>query len=268
MDISSLIGITLGLLAIITGRILESGSLTSLIALTQINAFVIVIGGTLGAMIFGARKQDILNIPKLFRIAFTEVPLKPELIIPQIVKYAEKARREGLLSLEKEVATVDDLFLKQGLQLVADGTDPDIVKSIMEIELSQQEERHVQGSNMLDQAGAFAPTIGIIGAVLGLIYVMEHLSEGIERIGGGIATAFVATIYGLVFANICLHPMANKLRAKSKEEKLVREMILEGILSIQAGDNPRIIEEKLKAFISASHRLQYEAVKEALKRGG
>ena len=267
MEVSSIIGVSLGLLAIIAGRVLESQSLLGIMAFFQFQAFVIVIGGTVGAMIYGSRREDVLNIPKLFKIAFTESPSKPETIIPQMVKYAEKARREGLLSLEKEVATVDDLFLRQGLQLVADGTDPDIVKSILEIELAQQEERHTQGSNMLDQAGGYSPTIGIIGAVLGLIYVMEHLAEGIERIGGGIATAFVATIYGLVFANIVLHPTASKLRVKSKEERLVREMILEGILAIQAGDNPRIIEEKLKSFISATQRNQYEFVKETMKKG-
>jgi len=262
MDLTAPIGLLIALIGIIGGRVLEGGSPLFLL---QHTAFVIVAGGTIGAMIYSSRSLDILAFPNHLRKTFVKSETRAEEIIPQLVRFAEKARREGLLSLEREVPNVEDEFLKQGLQLVADGTDPEIVKSILTIQLEQQEVRHERVIKMYESGGGYAPTIGIIGAVLGLISVMEHLHEGIEKVGPGIAVAFVATIYGLVLANILLFPMAAKLRINSQSELLVRELILEGILSIQAGDNPRIIEERLKAFLSATERKTYEANRESRK---
>lgn len=206
-------------------------------------------------MIMGATKEELRNFGFLLKLSFQQhQPVQSTEIIPQVVKYAEKARREGLLSLEREIPNVTDPFMQQGLQLVADGTDPEIVKGILETEITKQEERHAAGPALMEAGAGYAPTVGIIGAVLGLIHVMEHLSEGIEKVGPGIAVAFVATIYGLVMANMVLLPIASKLKKISQHEIHVKEMILEGILSIQAGDNPRIIEEKLKAFCSKSER--------------
>lgn len=261
MDITVPIGLLLGFLGIIGGQILEGGNPLFLL---QPTAFIIVVGGTLGAMVFGSRSLDVINFPKHLRIVLFSPLTKPQEMIPQMVRFAEKARREGLLSLEREVTQVEDTFLKQGLQLVADGTDPEIVKSILTVQLEQQMVRHDRVAKGLEAGGGYAPTVGIIGAVLGLISVMGHLHEGVEKIGPGIAVAFVATIYGLVLANLFLFPMASKLRLRSEEEMLIREVILEGILSIQAGDNPRIIEERLKAFLSQEDRLNYEANKGAL----
>ena len=258
MDITVPIGLLLGFLGIIGGQVLEGGNPLFLI---QPTAFVIVAGGTLGAMVFGSRSLEVINFPKHVRIVFFNPTTKPHDIIPQMVRFAEKARREGLLSLEREVNDVEDVFLKQGLQLVADGTDPDIVKAILTVQLEQQMVRHDRVAKGLEAGAGYAPTVGIIGAVLGLIAVMGHLHEGIEKIGPGIAVAFVATIYGLVLANMLLFPMASKLRLRSEEEVLLRELILEGILSIQAGDNPRIIEERLKAFLSQDERKRYESNK-------
>ncbi len=262
MDLTAPIGLLIALIGIIGGRILEGGSPLFLL---QHTAFVIVAGGTIGAMIYGSRSLDILAFPAHLRKTFVKSETRVEEIIPQLVRFAEKARREGLLSLEREVPNVEDEFLKQGLQLVADGTDPEIVKLILSIQLEQQEVRHERVIKMYESGAGYAPTIGIIGAVLGLIHVMEHLHEGIEKVGPGIAVAFVATIYGLVLANVLLFPMAGKLRINSQSELLVRELILEGILSIQAGDNPRIIEERLKAFLSATERITYEANRESRK---
>lgn len=258
MDLTIPIGILIGLLGIVGGRVLEGGNPLFLL---QFTAFVIVFGGTLGAMIIGSRSFDILNFPAHLRKIYTQPTLYPQDIIPQLVQFAEKARREGLLSLEREVPQAKDAFLKQGLQLVADGTDPEIVKSILSIQLDRQAARHDRVAKIYEAGAGYAPTIGIIGAVLGLISVMEHLEGGISEIGHGIAVAFVATIYGLVLANIMFFPMANKLRLRSEEEFLIRELILEGILSIQAGDNPRILEERLKAFLSAEERVVYDAAK-------
>lgn len=258
MDWSAPIGIALGIIAIVGGRILEGGNPLFLL---QHTAFFIVFGGTFGAMIYGAQKEDVLNLFKLVGMSFRKAELHPVDVIPGLVKLAEKARREGLLSLEREVANVTDPFLKQGLQLVADGTDPEIVKSILSTQLEQIEARHGRVAKMLESGAGYAPTIGIIGAVLGLVAVMEHLSEGIDKVGPGIAVAFVATIYGLVLANMLLFPMAGKLRLLSEHELLVRQVILDGILSIQAGDNPRIIEERLKSFLSTEGRVQYDEIK-------
>lgn len=258
MDLTAPIGLLIGFLGIVGGRILEGGNPLFLL---QHTAFVIVAGGTVGAMIYGSRSLDVLNFTTHLRKTFRQPELQPQELIPQLVRFAEKARREGLLSLEREVPQAKDAFLKQGLQLVADGTDPEIVRSILEVQLEQQASRHDRVAKMYEAGGGYAPTIGIIGAVLGLIAVMEHLHEGIEKVGPGIAVAFVATIYGLVLANLLLFPMASKLRLRSEEELLIRELILEGILSIQAGDNPRILEERLKAFLSSEERRAYEASK-------
>jgi chemotaxis protein MotA len=262
MDLTAPIGLLFALIGIVGGRILEGGNPLFLL---QHTAFIIVAGGTIGAMIYGSRSLDVLAFPKHLRKTFVKSGIHAEEIIPQLVRFAEKARREGLLSLEREVPNVEDAFMKQGLQLVADGTDPEIVKSILSIQLEQQEMRHERVIKMYESGAGYAPTIGIIGAVLGLIHVMEKLSEGIDKVGPGIAVAFVATIYGLVLANILLFPMASKLKLNSQSELLVRELILEGILSIQAGDNPRIIEERLKAFLSADERQTYESNREARK---
>lgn len=262
MDITTGLGILLGVVAILGGRILEGGNPATLL---QITAFWIVGLGTFATMVIGASGQTLRQMPKTFRLAFLNKDHDPTAVIPLIVKFAEKARREGLLSLEREISGVNDPFIAQGLQLVADGTDPAIVKTILETEIAKQEERHGHVPTQLEAAGGYAPTIGIIGAVLGLIHVMEHMSEGIDKVGDGIAVAFVATVYGLFIANMLCFPIASKLRAKSKEEILVKEMILEGILSIQAGDNPRIIEEKLKSFLSLSDRQKFDAAKESAR---
>lgn len=258
MDLTIPIGLLLGFLGIVGGRVLEGGNPLFLL---QFTAFIIVFGGTVGAMIFGSRSTDVMSLPAHLRKAYTKPPLQPQDIIPQLVRFAEKARREGLLSLEREVPQAKDAFLKQGLQLVADGTDPEIVKSILSIQLDRQAARHDRVARMYEAGAGYAPTVGIIGAVLGLISVMEQLDGGIASIGHGIAVAFVATIYGLVLANMLLFPLAAKLRLRSEEELLIRELILEGILSIQAGDNPRILEERLKAFLSSEEREAYEAAK-------
>lgn len=265
MDLAAPIGIFIALVGIVGGRILEGGNPLFLV---QYTAFIIVVFGTVGAMIYGSKSLDILNFPSHLRKTFSKPELQPEALIPQLVRFAEKARREGLLSLEREVKEANDPFLKQGLQLVADGTDPEIVKSILLVQLDQQAMRHDRVAKLYEAGGGYAPTVGIIGAVLGLIAVMEHLDQGISKVGPGIAVAFVATIYGLVLANMLLFPMASKLRLMSTDEQLLRELILEGILSIQAGDNPRILEERLKAFLSQEQRLAYESTRNVPRAAG
>jgi chemotaxis protein MotA len=175
--------------------------------------------------------------------------MNPASVIATLVGFATKARREGLLGLEDEIANVNDSFLKKGIQLVVDGTDIELVRSILETDLAFLETRHKLGEGFWGTMGGYAPTIGIIGTVMGLVNALSQL-ENASKVAGAIAVAFIATFYGIGFANLIFLPISFKLKAKSAEEVLIREVMIEGILSISAGDNPRIVEEKLKAFLS------------------
>ena len=170
---------------------------------------------------------------------------------------AEKARREGLLALEDEAENVDDAFIKKGISLVVDGTDPELVKDILESDLDAMEARHTQQAGLFQNAGGFAPTLGIIGTVMGLVHVLENLSDP-DSLGPAISTAFIATFYGVASANLYYLPIGNKLKQISHDEVHARTMIIEGIVSIQAGDNPRVVEEKLKTFLDPSERAAYD----------
>jgi chemotaxis protein MotA len=192
-------------------------------------------------------------VPTLFRIGFVGSDFHPTEMIQVLVRFAEKARREGLLALEDELASVDNAFVKKGMQLVIDGTDAELVRSILETELNFIQERHHKGAAILEAAGGYAPTMGIIGTVMGLVNVLGNLSNA-ESLGPAIATAFIATLYGIGLANLMFLPLAGKLKNRSANEVLVYEVALEGILSVQSGDNPRIVEEKLKAFLAPKLR--------------
>jgi chemotaxis protein MotA len=167
---------------------------------------------------------------------------------------ADKARKEGLLSLEEEASKVEDGFARKALMLMIDGTDPDALRSIMEIDIDSLARRHRENAKVFEMAGGLAPTLGVLGAVMGLITVLSNLGGDTAELGHGIATAFVATFYGVGFANVFCLPIAEKLKYRSAEERVVREMILEGVLSIQSGDNPRIVREKLEAFLAPGQR--------------
>jgi chemotaxis protein MotA len=181
-------------------------------------------------------------------------------LVSKLVKFAEKARREGLLALEAEVASAGDPFLQKGIQLVADGLDQETIKDMLETELDFVASRHASGAAMLDAAGGFAPTMGVLGTVMGLVTVLGNLSDP-QSLGPAIAVAFLATLYGVGSANVIFLPMGQKLKRKSEEEMLLREVMIAGIISIQAGDNPQIVEEKLKAYLSP-------AIRKKIARGG
>src|SRR5256885_9998291 len=170
-----------------------------------------------------------------------------------MVSFAGRARREGLLALEDEIAEIEDAFTRKGLQLVVDGTDPELIREILENEIDGMAARHAQGAAPFEKAGGFAPTIGIIGTVMGLIHVLQNLSSP-DTLGPAISGAFIATLYGVASANIVLLPMANKLKLLSHEEQELRTLALEGILAVQAGDNPRVVADKLLAFIPPADR--------------
>ena len=231
---------------------MEGGSLASL---WQITAFTIVIGGTIGAALISFPLKECANIPRLMAMTFQKNALEPQHLIPQLVRYAEKARKEGLLALEADVADAGDEFLQKGMQMVSDGIDLNTVREMLETELSFIASRHAAAFGVLEAMGGYAPTMGIIGTVMGLISVLANLDDP-NNLGPAIAVAFVATLYGVWTANLMWLPLGMKLKRKSEEEILVRELMLAGVLSIQAGDNPQIVEEKLKSYLSPTMRRQ------------
>jgi len=245
MDKATLIGLLLGGVAVVGGHYLEGGSMGMIL---QITALVIVFGGTLGAVSLsfsGAQlKQTLRELPQVFKEPEDHGPAH----LTRIVDLAYRARREGLLSLEKDLMDVSDLFMRRALQLVVDGHHPQQVREIMELELAQWDEEGLTPSRVMEAAGGYAPTIGILGAVLGLIQVMQHLTEP-AKLGTGVAVAFVATIYGVASANLIFLPLAQKLKLRHRSLMLVKEMVLEGILSLAQGDHPQLVAEKMRGFL-------------------
>lgn len=252
MDIALIIGFVIAFVGIIGGYIVEGGNLMGLF---NIPGFMIVILGTIGATFISFPLELMLGLPKATMAAvFNKVQVHAQHMAKELVSMADKARREGLLSLEDEARGIEDAFARKGLMLMIDGTDPEALRSIMEIDIDSLARRHRENAKVLEAAGGFAPTIGVLGAVMGLITVLSNLGGDTAALGHGIAVAFVATFYGVGFANVLCLPIAEKLKVRSAEERVVREMILEGILSIQAGDNPRIVKEKLESFLAPGKR--------------
>ncbi len=251
MEITTLVGLILGLAAMMITVMLEGGTPAALINLP---AAVIVFGGTFAATLVSFPLSSIAKLPVLIKGTFFSAALMDELsTVSLMTKLAEKARREGLLSLEEETAGIKDDFLRRGVQLVVDGTDPEVMRSILEIDLMKMEARHESGFGILEAMGGFAPTWGIIGTVMGLINVLSNLDDP-SNLGHAIAVAFIATLYGVASANLLWLPLGNKLKKKSEAEILIRELVLEGLLSIQAGENPRMVQEKLLGFLAPSRR--------------
>ncbi|MCY0875111.1 MAG: flagellar motor protein [Firmicutes bacterium] len=250
MDITTILGLVVGFASLLSAFVLEGGSP---MALFGISAGMIVFGGTIGAVMVSFPSSQFKNVVPLFRTAFTNKKEDPLQVIEDLVSLANLARREGILSLEERVDKFNDPFFQNGVRLIVDGVDPELARSIMETELSYIEARHETNASIFEAAGGYAPTMGIIGTVMGLIHVLSNLTD-IGKLGPLIATAFIATLYGVGSANILWLPIANKLKTKSKAEMLVRELILEGILSIQAGENPTILGQKLRVFLASGDR--------------
>lgn len=261
MGIATIIGIVVAIIGIMGGFMIEGGSPMSLF---NIPGFMIVVVGTLGATITSFPLSATMGIPGSFIRAMTGGSgAEPREMAEHLVNMADKARREGLLSLEEDAHSVTDPFARKGLMLMIDGTDPEALKSIMEIDMDQEASREKEKAEIFKLGSGFAPTLGVLGAVMGLITVLGNLGGDVAALGHGIAVAFVATFYGVGMANVILLPVATKLTAISSEEMQVREMIMEGILSIQAGDNPRIVKEKLQGFLAPSDRMPEEDEEEA-----
>src|SRR3954463_15452733 len=245
MKASSLIGLGLALGGLFLGPSMEG---SSPLAIINPSAMLIVLCGTLGATIMGASFEAIKNIPKMFGKVFSAPPPNLNGLVKELVGYAESARRDGLLALDEQTESIENPFTRKGLQLVVDGTDPDLVADILEAENSAMKKRHATGRQPFEKAGGYAPTMGIIGTVFGLIHVLKHL-DAPETLGPSISSAFIATLIGVASANVIYLPIGSRLKALSAEEMHHREMTLEGILAIQAGDNPRVVEEKLMAYV-------------------
>jgi chemotaxis protein MotA len=226
---------------------------TSVVSLFNVPAFLIVFGGTFGATMAGTSFDRIKTIPKLYAKALKGEDLDLVARHRLLTDLAERARREGLLALDQDVAEIDDDFTRKGMQLVVDGTDPEVVREIMEVQVDGMAHRHAAHADPFEKAAGFAPTMGIIGTVMGLISVLKNLSDP-SSLGPSISVAFIATLYGVGMANCVFLPIANRLKQLSREEVELRNMTLEGILAIQAGENPRVISDKLLSFIPPAHR--------------
>lgn len=245
MDVLSIVGVILGFAALIGGNFLEGGSWQSLV---NGPAALIVIGGTLGAAILQTPKASLERALKLFRWIFQPPRMQFKKGIDKVVFWAQAARKEGLLGLENIAEMEKDHFSRKGLQLLVDGSDPEVIRHVLETDLLVAEKRDFEAVHFYESMGGYAPTIGIIGAVMGLIHVMRHLTDPAE-LGPGIAVAFVATIYGVAFANLFLLPVASKLRQCVREKSQFRELMIEGIIAIADGENPKTIEMKLSGYL-------------------
>src|SRR3954454_24034720 len=250
MKASSIIGLVVAIAGLYIGAVMEG---SNPMAVLSPSAMSIVLGGTLGAVIIGTSFAAITNIPKMYMKAFSPPAQDLNAKVAELVGYAEAARRDGLLALDEVTSSIEDPFTKKGLQLVVDGTDPDLVADILHSEVAAMKKRHAAMASPFDKAGGYAPTMGIIGTVFGLIHVLAHL-DAPETLGPSISAAFIATLLGVASANVVYLPIATRLKGISPDEVHARQLVIEGILAIQAGDNPRVVQEKLITFVAPAQR--------------
>ncbi|HEU5141305.1 MAG TPA: flagellar motor protein [Bacillales bacterium] len=246
MDFATLIGLLLGILGLLGGYLLEGGEAGSLV---QGTAALIVFGGTFGAVIAGTPARILKKVPYIVTVAFKEKAYKPHETIDGLVELSNLSRREGLLALESEIEKFEaDPFLYEGLLMIIDGMEGELIRDILDREIQLYEDKHLEVGKVFETAGGFAPTMGIIGTVMGLVHVLGNLSDP-SSLGPSIAVAFIATLYGVASANVIYLPLHNKIKARVDQEVLVKELQTEGLLSIQHGENPNILRKKLTAFV-------------------
>ncbi len=254
MDITSIAGIVVSIALILLGQALEGGHIGSIL---QATAALIVFGGTVGATMVGFPTKDFVRGMKMLKLVFGNPKHDLSSLTQRIVEFAGVARRDGVLALESRLPEIDDPFLRKALQFAVDGVDADVTRTSLEAAIDAEFQEQSVGAKVWESMGGYAPTVGILGAVLGLIHVMENLNDP-SKLGGGIATAFVATVYGVGSANLLFLPFANKLKRKLTLEKERKTVIAEGVLSIQEGLNPRVLEEKLRAYTGETAPAQAE----------
>ncbi len=262
-DLSVFVGLAIAFGGIIAGLYFEGSSIGKYVGYpVSVSPGAIVFGGTIGVTIVAYGLSTVKNLPAHFKRAIGYQSMDRPAAIDTLVNFAEKARREGLLVLEDDLRSTEDEFMRRGVQLVVDGTDPELVKEILRTEVdSLHEERHGEAA-VWETMGGFAPTMGIIGTVIGLVLVLSNISDP-SSLAASIAVAFIATLYGVGSSNLVFLPVGTKLKNCADDEVAGKEMLIEGILAIQSGDNPRIVEEKLIAFLSTKDRAQYRAAKQA-----
>jgi chemotaxis protein MotA len=251
MKAATAIGIVAAAVAILFSAMMEGTSPASFI---NIPAVIIIIGGTGGATLASVGMESMKRIPALWKIVLNSEPPDMSARVALLVALAEQARREGLLALDAKLGDIDDEFTRKGLQLVVDGSDPTLVREVLEAEIDGMATRHAAGASPFEKAGGFAPTMGIIGTVMGLVHVLQNLAAP-STLGPAISTAFIATLLGVGAANVVFLPAANRLKAISAEELELRTLTLDGILAVQAGDNPRIVAEKLASYLPPAERV-------------
>lgn len=250
MDLATLGGVLLAVLSIVVGYSIEGGNIGHVFLLAPM---MVVLGGTLGAATITSSLPTIMNMPRLLKLAMFGKESHPHEIIESIVAIAEKARREGLLALESEAKNVKNAYLRQGIELVVDGTDPALVREVLETQIRYMEERHKKGIAFFNQLGGFSPTLGVLGTVLSMVHVLSN-TEDAASMAESIASAFIATLWGVGTANVFYLPIAQKLKLRHEEEVEVMELITEGVLAIHSGENPRVIRTKLMSFLPPSKR--------------
>lgn len=250
MDIGTISGIIGGLVFVILGIIFAQADPAQYLDMPSV---MITIGGTITSMFTAFGLKTVLGMGSVLKNVFFVKDVDPASMIEDLVSFSEKARREGLLALEDDVDEVQDEFLKKGIQLVVDGTDPEVVKNILMSDLNNIEARHMKGIAVLELGAAIAPAFGMIGTLIGLILMLQNLDDK-ASLGRGMSAALITTLYGSMIANWLLTPLATKLVRRHQEEMVIKEIMIEGTLSIQSGDNPRIVKEKLSSFLPPADR--------------
>ncbi|MBI1369519.1 MAG: motility protein A [Planctomycetes bacterium] len=249
MDLGTIVGILMGF-ALIIWSIWAGGSFSAFI---DVPSIVIVIGGAICAVMIANPLERVFKIMGVFKKAMLHKSESTQKLITELVSYAEIARRDGILSLEAQCKEIEDPFIVRGIQMAVDGTDPELIAQIMETELENLMERHEAGKALLDTLGKYAPAFGMIGTLVGLVAMLANMSDP-SKIGGGMAVALLTTLYGAILSNVVCLPMSDKLAKRSAEEVLMKTIIIKGVMSIQSGDNPRVVEQKLKTFLPPSLR--------------
>lgn len=244
MDIATIVGV-ISAFGLVVGAILMGGSLNLFIS---IPSFIIVVGGTLGATLINYPLRDVLGVFSVAKNAIFSTNISIDELVERFMLYANKSRKEGILALESEIKTVKDVFLKKGVQLSIDGLEPQDINDILDTEIEFIRSRHQLGAEIFSTMGAFAPALGMIGTLIGLVQMLQNMDDP-STIGPAMALALLTTFYGSIMANIVCLPLAGKLKTRSKEEMLTKEMTVQGIMSLSNGDNPRILEQKLKAYM-------------------
>ncbi|GEL77181.1 flagellar motor protein MotP [Tenuibacillus multivorans] len=247
-DILTPVGIALGATMILLGIYFNSG-MDGFSTFLQMSSFIIVLGGLTGALLINFNLKEVKLTWRVFKEAFNKSDHNLRELIQLFIKLSEKARREGLLALESEIEDLDDEFIKKGVYLAIDGIEPEVINDIMNAEITAMEERHGKGRAIVEKAGEYAPSWGMIGTLIGLVLMLNNLTSP-ETIGPSMAVALLTTFYGMVLANLVFIPIAGKLFNMTEEEVFMKQVIIEGVIGVQSGQNPKILEEKLSAFLS------------------